>query len=440
MTDTSALARRWRQVTGIAVVVLVVVVAIALWPRGGTSTTSRAVTNASDASSTTATTTSTTEAAVPVAVGYPGMPPVVDPTNIYSEIGPDRVSPLHRSDPPRVYVPNGRSNTVSVIDPATRTVISTFATTTEPQHIVPSYDLSTLWVLDNQGNDVIPIDPATGQAGSPLPVDDPYNLYFTPDGGSAIVVAERKGQLDFRDPHTMRLTSSLPVPGCGGINHADYNANGSYMLVTCEYAAKLAKIDVANHAVLGFLDLAANPVEGQPTPMPMAMPNGDTASAMPQDVRAGPDGHHFYVADMMAGGVFVVDGDAFTVSKFVPTGVGAHGITPSRDGRVLYVANRGSDQIRGAPRGPGSVSVLDPVTDTVTGTWEVPGGGSPDMGNLNAEGTELWLSGRFDAEVYVFDTVKGELAAQIPVGDGPHGLTVWPQPGRYSLGHTGNMR
>jgi len=175
-------------------------------------------------------------------------------------------------------------------------------------------------------------------------------------------------------------------------------------------------------------------------PMAMAMPDGSVSSSMPQDVRAGPDGHHFYVADMMAGGVFVVDGDAFAVTKFVATGPGAHGITPSRDGTQLYVANRGSDQINGAPNGPGSVSVLDPVTDTVTATWDVPGGGSPDMGNLNVDGTELWLSGRYDSEVYVFDTVKGELADRIPVGSGPHGLTYWPQPGRYSLGHTGNMR
>ena len=191
MTDPAVLARRWRRFTELVavglVVVLVIAVAVAVWPRGGTSTKSRAVTNASDTTTTDTTVTTT----APADIGYPGMPPVVDPSNIYSEIGPQHLSPQHQSDPPRVYVPNGRSNTVSVIDPATRTVIATFPTGAEPQHVVPSYDLSTLWVLDNQGNDVIPIDPATGDPGAPLPVrDDPYNLYFTPDGASAIVVAE----------------------------------------------------------------------------------------------------------------------------------------------------------------------------------------------------------------------------------------------------------
>jgi DNA-binding beta-propeller fold protein YncE len=97
-------------------------------------------------------------------------------------------------------------------------------------------------------------------------------------------------------------------------------------------------------------------------------------------------------------------------------------------------------QIKGRPGGPGSVSVLDAATGKVTATWPIPGGGSPDMGNPTADGKELWLSGRFDSEVYVFDTATGRLLARIPVAPGPHGLTVWPQPGRFSLGHTGNMR
>ena len=62
------------------------------------------------------------------------------------------------------------------------------------------------------------------------------------------------------------------------------------------------------------------------------------------------------------------------------------------------------------------------------------------MGNVSADGKELWVSGRYDDEVYVFDTETGQLTHRIKVGREPHGLCVWPQPGRYSLGHTGNMR
>ena len=85
-------------------------------------------------------------------------------------------------------------------------------------------------------------------------------------------------------------------------------------------------------------------------------------------------------------------------------------------------------------------AVDDFATRTIVGEWVVPGNGSPDMGNLTADGKQLWLGGRYDGEVYVFDTEKGELINRIKVGQNPHGLTVWPQPGRFSFGHTGNMR
>ena len=142
---------------------------------------------------------------------------------------------------------------------------------------------------------------------------------------------------------------------------------------------------------------------------------------------------------MMADGVHVVDGARFKQIGFIPTGIGAHGLYPSRDGKSLYVANRGGNQIRGKPLGKGSVSVIDFATRSVTTTWSIPGGGSPDMGNVSADGLHLWLSGRYDDVVYRIDTRTGEVA-KVKVGREPHGLTVWPQPGRYSLGHTGNLR
>jgi DNA-binding beta-propeller fold protein YncE len=75
----------------------------------------------------------------------------------------------------------------------------------------------------------------------------------------------------------------------------------------------------------------------------------------------------------------------------------------------------------------------------VIATWRIPGG-SPDMGNVSADGKVLWLSGRYGGEVYAISTADGRLLARIRVGNGPHGLCVWPQPGRYSLGHTGILR
>jgi YVTN family beta-propeller protein len=353
----------------------------------------------------------------------PGMPPVPDPANLYSETRSDKLSPAVAGALPRIYVPNRQGNDVTVIDPATMKVVDRFAVGINPQHVVPSWDLKTLWVTNNAegrpDGSLTPIDPTTGKPGKTIMVEDPYNMYFSPDGKSAIVVAEALKRLDFRDPQTMALQYSIAVPGCKGVNHADFSIDGRIAIFTCEFQGSLARIDLVNRKVLGYLKLSRG--------------------GMPQDIRASPDGSHYFVADMKAGGVFVVDGATFTETAFIKTGIGTHGLYPSRDGTKLYVANRGSSHVYGPPKGKGSVSVLDFATRQIVATWTVPGGGSPDMGNVSIDGKVLWLSGRFDNLVYAIDTTTGEVRS-IRVGKEPHGLTVWPQPGRYSLGHTGNMR
>ena len=375
----------------------------------------------------------------------PGMPPVPDPANLYSEIGSAKLSPALAGDLARVYVPHIQSNDVYVIDPATLKVIDKFRVGLNPQHVVPSYDLRTLWVANNAENttkgSLTPVDPTTGKPGKAIPVDDPYNMYFSPDGKSAIVVAEAMKRLDFRDPKTMQLQYSIDVPRCAGINHAEFSIDGSFAIFTCEFSGTVAKIDLVQRKVLGYTQVIQ---PGRPTKIVKGPDGRDEVictvwKGMPQDIRASPDGKTFFVADMMADGVHVVDGDSLRQIGFIETGKGTHGLYPSRDGKKLYVANRGSNKIHGPPKGKGGVSVIDFATRKVEANWPIPGGGSPDMGNVSADGKTLWLSGRYDNVVYVFDTTSGAVTV-IPVGKEPHGLTVWPQPGRYSLGHTGNLR
>jgi DNA-binding beta-propeller fold protein YncE len=312
---------------------------------------------------------------------------------------------------PLVYVPNSESASVDVIDPRTYRIVEHFAVGALPQHVVPAWDLRTLYVTNDLGNSLTPIDPRTGKPGRPIPVDDPYNMYFTPDGRYAIVVAERLRRLDFRDPHTFRLRHSLVVP-CAGVDHLDFSADGSYLLASCEFSGRLVKVDVRRQRVVRVLELPDGP------------------AGMPQDVKLSPDGSRFYVADLHAGGLWEVDGARLTVIGFLRTGIGVHGLYASRDGRFLYATNRGE----------GSVSVISFRTGRQVAKWRIPGGGSPDMGGVSADGRVLWLSGRYDGVVYAISTRTGRLLAKIPVGQGPHGLCVWPQPGRYSLGHTGVMR
>jgi YVTN family beta-propeller protein len=377
----------------------------------------------------------------------PGMAPVTDRANLYGDAGAGRLSEAVRGALSRVYVPNLRSNDVYVIDPETFKVVDRFKVGLNPQHVVPAWDLKTLWVANNAENttkgSLTPIDPRTGKPGKAIAVDDPYNMYFTPDGKEAIVVAEAFKRLDFRDPQTMAMQYSIDTPRCGGINHADFSMDGRYAVFTCEFDGTVAKIDLVERKVLGYLKLGMPPMrfkEGSGNKNePPALEICTATKGMPQDIRISPDGKRFYIADMHADGVHVIDGESFKQVGFIQTGLGAHGLYPSRDGKHLYVAARGTHKIHGKRNGPGGVAVIDFATDKIVARWSVPGGGSPDMGNVSADGKWLWLSGRYDDVVYRFDTSTGAVQ-KVKAGAEPHGLTVWPQPGRYSLGHTGNLR
>src|SRR4051812_16893249 len=330
--------------------------------------------------------------------------------DVYAADRPGRLSPVVRRDRAFVYVPNSGSDSVDVISQRTGRIVGHFATGGLPQHITPSWDLRTLWVTNDAGNSLTPIDPRTGRPGRRVPVRDPYNLYFTANGRRAIVVAEAHRALDFREPHTMRLRHTLRVPTCAGVDHMDYTADGRMALVSCEFAGRAIVLDLRRERVVRAIDLRPG--------------------AMPQDVKLSPDGRTFYVADMASNGVWLIDARSWRRVRFQPPGRGAHGLYPSRDSRRLFVSNRGE----------GSISVLSFRTRRPVAKWRIPGGGSPDMGGVSADGRVLWLTGRYDAEVYGISTRTGRLLRRIPVGSGPHGMCVWPQPGRYSIGHTGILR
>lgn len=341
----------------------------------------------------------------------PGMPPIL-PGGVYAADGPGMVQPSLRKEPALLYVPDSESSGhTTVISQRTHRVVRVLPTGDLDQHVSPGYDLKTLYAEASQSDHLATINPHTGRMTGTIATDRPYNLYFTPDGRQAVVMDEQHQQIVFSDPHTFRREHVVSDPSCEGPNHADFSANGRYFIVSCEFSGSLLKISTLGHRVMGRIHL----------PMP----------AMPQDVRLSPDGRTFYVADMGRDRLLTIPWDRFRVAHAYPTLMMPHGIYFSRDQRSLYLTDRKS----------GAVQVFDLARHRFTATWRIPGGGSPDMGGLSVDGKTLWLSGRYDGEVYGFDTTSGKLIARIPVpGGSPHGLLVWPQPGRYSLGHTGNMR
>jgi len=337
--------------------------------------------------------------------------PAAEPTpatpggGVYASVTTSDVTSPMKDLPARVYVPNAGSHTVDVIDPATFKIIDTFNVGRVPHHIAPSYDMTKLYVDNTAGDTLTVIDPRTAKPSGNIPVTDPYNLYFTPDGTKAIVVAERFRRLDFRDPNTWALIKTVPVPG-RGIDHMDFSADGTYVLASNEFSGEVIKVDVHKMEVAGELKLGSLPI----------------------DVKVSPDGSVFFVTDQGRNGVFIVDPVAMKEVGFIPTGKGAHGLFVSRDSKSLYVSNRLA----------GTISVIDFTTRQVTATWTT--GGTPDMIQLSPDGKQLWASGRYSGAVYVVDTTTGNLMQTIKVGREPHGLTYFPQPGRFSIGHNGVYR
>ena len=342
-------------------------------------------------------------AAVPVSVVAieTASPTIVAPSNLYANALAG-MAPAVADLPARVYVPNELANTVSVIDPVTFKVIDTIKVGSHPQHVAPDWDLGRLYVNDSG---LTEIDTRTGKVVRTIKVDMPYNLYFTPDGTTAIVVAEDLKRLDFFDRTTWQKTGTLAIPWAG-VDHLDFSADGSYLLTTTEYTGKVVKVDLRSRTIAGTLDVGGLPI----------------------DVRLAPDGRTFYVTNQGRHGVSLIDGETLREVGFITTGRGAHGLAISRDATQLYVSNRLA----------GTISVIDFATRRVVANWVI--GGSPDMLQVSTDGRQLWTGNRYASTTVVIDTQTGKVLANIPVGRAPHGLTFFPQPGQISLGHNGVYR
>jgi DNA-binding beta-propeller fold protein YncE len=337
------------------------------------------------------------------------MPPVIK-GDVYAATRAGMVARSVRRDPAYLYVPDAAGARVTVISQRTHRIVRVLHTGKLSQHVTPSYNLRLLYVSSSASNELVVIDPRTARTVRHAAVPRPYNLYFTPDGRQAVVMVEQHNRIMFAAPGTFRPRVVRRVKGCRGPNHADFAANGQFFVVTCEFSGAVVKIATTTHKVLGMLHFGAK--------------------SMPQDVRISPDGKLFYVADMGRNRIRLIDAARFRQVSTIRTPAMPHGLYPSRGGRLLYVSDRGA----------GKVSVISFATHKIIHTWRIPGGGSPDMGGVSADGKLLWLTGRFDGVVYGFQTRTGHLVARIGVGGNPHGMLVWPQPGRYSLGHTGNTR
>ncbi len=295
-----------------------------------------------------------------------------------------------------VYVPNSQRGTVDVIDPPNVSDSRAPSTSASfPQHVVPSWDLRTLYVTNDLGNKPDRDRSRSGRRGRTIPVEDPYNMYFTPAAATQSSFAGTPRAPGFRDAHTFHLHHSLPVP-CRGRRPRRLFADGAYLLASCEFSASSSR-------------------STSPTNAPCSTRSSFQGAARPR-TSSSPLTAGVLRRRLLDGGVWEIDGDGLRVLWVHCTGAGAHGLYVSRDEPVPLrdEPERRVDLRDQLPRRPCRRCLEDP-------------GAAPRHGQRLGRRKVLWLSGRYNAEVYAISTVDGRLIARSRVGRGPHGLCVWPQ-------------
>lgn len=284
------------------------------------------------------------------------------------------------------FVVNSASASISVIDMSTRRELRRIPTLREPHHLMPSPDGKSLLVGDTTGNQMLFLDPATGEVQRRVAVADPYQLGFSPDGKFLVVNGLARDQVDIYEPSAMTLIKRFPAASTP--SHLAFSPDSRTVFVSLQGTDKLAAFDLTAMAPLW-----TEPV-GR-TPAGVLWLNGKVL-----------------VADMGTDHVAVVDPASGRETGKIVTGKGAHNLFLSPDKRILWVNNRAG----------GTTTALDAQTLAVLKTFDIPGG--PDDIAFAPDGT-LWITRRFADKVAILDPETSEFET-ILVGRSPHGIWLNP--------------
>lgn len=275
-------------------------------------------------------------------------------------------------------MPDELGAAVDVINATTLNVVSTLRVGRYPHHVTPSWNMRRLYVNDMESDRLDVINPFTRRRSGTVATPARYNLYFTPDGSKAIVIAEPLNRIDFYRRSDWTLLRRLSIPSAG-VDHGDFTADGNKLVVGTEFDGWLFKINVRTMRITDRLYVGGKPSTSSCPPM---APSSN-------------------VANQGRGGASIVEARTLREIRFLRTGSGAHGMAVRRDGKGLYVSNRRA----------GTISVIDFATRSVVATWNV--GGSPDMLSVSIDGGQLWASNRWHRNVSVINTANGHVIRRI---------------------------
>ncbi|MFA9215759.1 MAG: YncE family protein [Sphingomonadaceae bacterium] len=288
-----------------------------------------------------------------------------------------------------VVVLNSRDATVQLLDQDSYQDLSTFPVGKEPHHLMATPDNKSLIVASSVGNELIFLDPKTGQVQRKIKdILDPYQIGFSPDQKWFIANSLRLDRIDLYRYDGSALTLAKRIPLAKLPSHMAFNAASSMAFITQQGSDQVSAFDLATKSVKWTLPVGK----------------------LPAGIAMTPDDKYLLVGIMGSDYVEVIDWRAQKTVKRIKAGAGTHNFRAAGDGRHVYVSNRVSN----------SINIIDQKTLENVGTINVPGG--PDCMEVTADGKTMWVTLRWIKKVAVVDLVSRKVIKVIPVGRSPHGV------------------
>ena len=285
------------------------------------------------------------------------------------------------------FVINSRGPSVSLVNMTTHKEIGRVPALREPHHLMLTPDGKSLLIGDTAGNQMMFLDPATGEVQKRLPMSDPYQFAFSPNGRFFVVCGLARNQVDVYDARTFALLKRFPVSATP--SHLAYSPDSKWVFVSLQDSDKLASFDLETLTERWTVPVGK-------TPAGVLWLNNEVL-----------------VADMGTDYVARIDPATGRELGRVVTARGAHNLFLSPDRKTLWVNNREG----------GSTSAVDAATLKLVRTYKLPGG--PDDLDFAPDG-KIWFTRRFAQSVAVLDPATGDFEV-IQVGRSPHGIWLNPK-------------
>src|SRR5262252_5450244 len=288
--------------------------------------------------------------------------------------------PLSSRD--RVYLGEQFSNTISVVDPASNTLLGAIHLgDPQPQNLSPLYrgqllvhglgfspDHRTIVAVSIGSNSVAFIDTATNAVKHVTYVGrSPHEAFFTPDGREVWVSVRGENYIAILDSQTYREKSRIEVPNGPGMTI--FSPDGTYGYVCSSFSPETVVIATATKEIVGRVkqespfcpDIAASP-DGKQVWFTLkdvgkvSVFDARPPFALLKTIETGPITNHVNFAYNAQGGfayvtvggldqVQVLRTDDFSKVATIPVGRLPHGLWPAGDGSRMYVGLENADQL-----------------------------------------------------------------------------------------------